>query len=143
MESIFGERLKASMEARGVNMAWLATETETAPSSLSRYCSGYTYPESLNTVAKIAKVLNVSVDYLVGATDVMTPAPSISKEVSEFEEQYSHHFSNPDFQVYVGVYANLSPKARGFLVELVRAYGMNQNVVAEDGVTILPNQYNK
>lgn len=123
------------MDTRGVNARWVATEADTTISNISRYCSGSSSPEILNIIVRVAKVLNVSIDYLLGATTVMAPAPTAAKDISEFDEKYSHIFGNPDFQMYVGVYNDLPPKSQMFLAEFVRNYGINQNVLEADGKT--------
>lgn len=61
------ERLKISM--KGISQRELAERTGITEQSISRYLNGKRIPNLVDG-AKIAKALNVSLDYLTGLTDV-------------------------------------------------------------------------
>ncbi len=67
--SVFSERLNEAARIRGVNQAWIAAETNTSSANISRYFTGQQSPLALEIVAKIAKVLNVTTDFLLGVSD--------------------------------------------------------------------------
>lgn len=68
----FSTKLRDIIEARGVSQAWLAEQAETTEATISRYLSGIHKP-NLDIVAKIAKALNVSIDYIMDLT--LSPVP--------------------------------------------------------------------
>jgi transcriptional regulator with XRE-family HTH domain len=70
MDKVFrGERLKAVRETRGLSQNDLERVTGVSNVQISRYEQGKSEP-SLEIVAKFAKTLDVTVDYLVGAVDM-------------------------------------------------------------------------
>lgn len=63
----FAERLINEIREQNITQKDLADKTEITTATISRYISGQRHPSAEN-VARIAKVLNVSVDYLLGST---------------------------------------------------------------------------
>ncbi|HCW51046.1 MAG TPA: hypothetical protein DGR79_03115 [Clostridiales bacterium] len=72
-EAGFGERLKTLLEERDMTQAELARTLHLGKSTVSQYISGVRSPD-LGTVRKIAEFFSVSIDYLIGRTDVRWPA---------------------------------------------------------------------
>lgn len=72
------ERIKEVAKARGMNLKTVATNAGLSENALYRYNQGVEpkYP----TLKAIADVLGVSVDYLLGNTDEMHPAPNADKQ---------------------------------------------------------------
>lgn len=68
----FSTRLKDIIEAKGISQAWLAEKAETTEATISRYVSGIHKP-NLDIVARICKVLNVSIDYIMDLS--LSPTP--------------------------------------------------------------------
>ncbi len=67
--SVFGERLKAAREMRGLSCPQLADQAGVDRSGIYNYENKHSlWPTSYNLVL-IADVLNVSTDYLLGRTD--------------------------------------------------------------------------
>ncbi|MEB4785099.1 helix-turn-helix transcriptional regulator [Paenibacillus sp. FSL P2-0322] len=64
------ERVKKVMEQQGVSQYKLAVEAEIPHSSMSSFLQGKTKNPSIEMVSKIAGVLNVTTDYLLGKTEV-------------------------------------------------------------------------
>lgn len=62
-------RLKSVREKRGISQRKVADEIGIAPQSYWQYESGK-YEPDLATLLKIAKFYDISVDYLLGASDV-------------------------------------------------------------------------
>ena len=85
---VFSGILRELLQSRGINQKWLAAEAETTEATISRYISGQTQPE-ITIVIKIAKVLNVSVDYLCGLTDMPMPKENLGAEFHLLMRCYS------------------------------------------------------
>ena len=79
--SEFGEILKRTIERRGVTQRWVAENANTTEATISRYTSKLHKPPILDTIKDIARCLNVSVDYLIGLTNIETPNPSFPMDV--------------------------------------------------------------
>jgi len=78
--AIFATTLKALIASRGISQKWLADEAETTEATISRYIAGKNQPE-ISIVVRVAKALNVSVDYLCGLTDMPNPKESLGVEM--------------------------------------------------------------
>lgn len=65
---IFQERLKAARNLRGWSQEELAAKAGMPPSSIGHYESGSRKP-SFDTLRKLANVLEVTTDYLLGRVD--------------------------------------------------------------------------
>lgn len=78
--SMFSERLRSSIEMRGVTQKWLADSSNTTEATISRYVSCTNNPAILEILADIAKSLNVSSDYLLGITNLPTPKEKVTPE---------------------------------------------------------------
>ena len=71
-EMVLPTRLRGLMEQRGMTQSDLASRIGLTRAAGSQYCRGGTSPE-WETLCHIAKVLETSVDYMVGLTDCVTP----------------------------------------------------------------------
>ena len=65
---IFKERLRAARELRKLNQTELALKAKLPPSSIAHFESGSRKP-SFDNLKRLASVLDVSTDYLLGRTD--------------------------------------------------------------------------
>lgn len=77
----FRENLKAELEYQGKKVKDLASETGISRRTIDQYLSSAAKIPSAETAVKIARVLNVSVEYLV------TGSNSSSKSVSKTETE--------------------------------------------------------
>ena len=66
--SIIGERIKTARLERGINQRNLCLLADITETTLSRYENGTREPQA-SAIGKIAKILNVSTDYLIGNVD--------------------------------------------------------------------------
>lgn len=73
----FTTKLRDLMAQRGVTQSWLAEKTDSTEATISRYMNGINKP-SLEIVARIAKALNVSVDYILDIN--LSPFPYAEPE---------------------------------------------------------------
>ena len=67
--SIIPQRLTEALKAAGTTMEELGKQISKSKQAVSLYCNGKTRPTN-STLAEIAQIINVSVDYLTGASDV-------------------------------------------------------------------------
>ena len=70
--STIGERIKTARLDRGINQRRLCELANITETTLSRYENGTREPQAAN-IGKIARVLNVSTDYLIGTNDDNIP----------------------------------------------------------------------
>lgn len=84
----FALRLKETMNEKGFSQKTLAQRAETTEATVSRYLSGARRPDSLEILAKSAKALGVSADYLLGITNNPFEKGSLPDEVRELLTLY-------------------------------------------------------
>lgn len=85
--SLIGERLREARIRRGLTQAEVAEKLGVTRSVIARYESGINDPPSEN-ISKLAEILGVSADYLLGRTDNPTSSngsggPPIEEEFPE------------------------------------------------------------
>ena len=66
----FGKNLKRIIEQRGVNQKWLADHAQTTEATISRYIKGVNKSPDVEILVNMAKALDVTVDYLLGVSDI-------------------------------------------------------------------------
>ncbi len=71
----FARQLKTLIGQKGYTQRMVAEKLETTETSISRYVSGDRMPD-IETVVKLADVLGVSIDTLVGVEPPTQPRPS-------------------------------------------------------------------
>lgn len=64
--------IRKSIAAKGITQAALAAAVDLQPGTISNYCNGERTPDAI-ALAKIAKTLNVSADYLLGIEKINVP----------------------------------------------------------------------
>ena len=77
---VLAETLRELIKSRGISQKWIADNAKTTESTISRYLKGANQPE-INIVMRVAKALNVSMDYLCGMTNLEAPKESLGAEV--------------------------------------------------------------
>lgn len=75
----FGNRLIHVMNIRNISCKALAPILYTTPSALVGYRTGRRSPD-VNMLRQLAKVLNVSADYLLGLSDEFSECPTLQQE---------------------------------------------------------------
>jgi transcriptional regulator with XRE-family HTH domain len=81
----FPTRLKQLRSLKKFTQEQLGKKINVSKVSISGYENGTRTPD-LGTLIKISNVLNVSIDYLLGRTDINTTAPAINKPL-DFDER--------------------------------------------------------
>jgi transcriptional regulator with XRE-family HTH domain len=104
---VFKKRLEDALWARRMRQIDLARKTEVNYKSINSYATGRMKP-SLDVVIKIAKALEVSVDFLLGRAEEMN---QIAPEPPEFVEEV---------KFIRRACAVASPKERKMLLELAK-----------------------
>lgn len=103
--STFGKILSATIESKGVTQKWLARSANTSPANINRYIKGVNDPEILDILPRLANVLNVSTDYLLGVTS----DPTV-------------HDLSIDEQIFLSCYHKASTDDKETLLVLLRKY---------------------
>lgn len=68
--ALLGLRVVTLMHRRGLSVRQLAIAARVPPSTIQKICKGDGKQPSIWTIGAIARILNVSVDYLIGRTNV-------------------------------------------------------------------------
>ncbi len=107
--SAFAERLKLLRQARNMTQARLAKHLATDPRAYSRWERGDNIPH-LDTLIKIADILQVTLDELVGRTE---PTSDIAIRNQELHQlcQKADHLPDVDQQALIQVLDGLMKKA--------------------------------
>ncbi|WP_114192137.1 helix-turn-helix domain-containing protein [Edaphovirga cremea] len=84
--SAFSERLRMLREARGLTQTRLAEMIDVLPRAYNRWERGHISPQ-LETLAKLADVLQVSLDELVGRVDTSKEIKIRNPELHELWQQ--------------------------------------------------------
>ena len=79
-DSVIASRLRYLLEERDMNQNQLAKATKLQRQTISNYTNGQSVPDG-NNLIKISKALNVSVDYILGLSDVESIDSSIKGAV--------------------------------------------------------------
>lgn len=93
---IIGMRIKKRRESLGLSQKDLATQIQVSPPAINQYEKGLKTP-STETLVRLASVLDVSVDHLIGATlsedilvdDEVADAFNLFKSLSFQQRQYA------------------------------------------------------
>lgn len=118
---IFGNRLKALREARGLSRKAFAEAMDVSYSTISKYENGERFPD-LDLLRKFAVYFNVSADYLIG----LTPIPSAPGEGRELRPANTNTDNNDTGFAAIprpSVLKQLSKTERQTYVELCRESG--------------------
>lgn len=79
----FRENLKAELEYQGIKTKELAEKSGVNKRSIDHYLMSNPQEPSVSNAVKIAKALNVSVEYLVTGNHIISKAPQ-SQEIIDF-----------------------------------------------------------
>ncbi len=75
----FGEHLKMLREKRNISREQIAEYLNITYSSISKYETNERFPDKENLI-KLSQYFNVSIDYLLGLTDIKEPAEDLIKK---------------------------------------------------------------
>ncbi len=88
----FGKRLQEARKEKGLSQEDVAKHLGTKSPVIGRYERNEMKP-SIETAGKLADLLEVSLDYLIGRTDVQVDKIIFKRilEISKFSEEEKHH----------------------------------------------------
>ena len=118
----FGQRLRRARKSKDITLQELADKLNTNKSTLSRYENNKREPK-LDLIKDLADYLNVSVDYLLGRSNVKRSENEIKQalennpDLIQFWEQLSER---NDLQLLFKQTQNLSPEAIRKVVEFMQ-----------------------
>lgn len=119
----FGAVLREYLSSHGISQKWVAENMHTTNATLSRYVSGERVP-SVESLVELARVLNVSVDFLLG---VEKPVKSrVPADISILDECYEHApaairkiiwtaldpYMSPEQRIVIGAGMSIEEKTR-------------------------------
>lgn len=102
MDKKFGKRLKTLRTEKNLKQSELADILELSTSTIGMYEQGRRYAD-LDTLKKIAEYFDVSVDYLIGRTDI--------KKFEDFP---------PEVRRIANLFAGIDPKKADNLEKLIK-----------------------
>lgn len=97
----FAENLRDELEYQGIQVKELAERTGLSINTLNKYRPGSIVTPTVENALKIAKVLNVSLDFLATGTEYQNHKTK-SIEFSELEKKL-RHLSDSDLRALSGV----------------------------------------
>lgn len=104
----FGTRLENLLEERNLSQKQLSRELHIAPSTLNGYLRRDREPD-FTTLIKLANYFNVSTDYLLGVTNLWSPAASVQ----------SYNDNEGDL---ISIYRSLNPREQDYLLKQAHIY---------------------
>ncbi len=119
----FSKRLRELRKENEISQDKLAEILNTTKATISRYENDLREPKA-EFVQQLADYFHVSVDYLLGKTDIRTPADEISDAVSddpELAEFWNELKEREDLQLFFKQTKDLSPKAIKQVMRIIKA----------------------
>lgn len=113
--SIFSQRLKDTINMRGVSQKWVAEKANTTEATISRYIKEVNSPAVLVILTDIAKALNVSTDYLLGITNLPTTKDTITPEEKILLSCFSEMSASDRYVLWALLDKYLAPQHKQFL----------------------------
>lgn len=111
----FSTRLRDIVEARGVTQNWLAEKAQTTEATISRYMQGIHKP-NLDVVARIAKALNVSIDYIMDLSLSPTPYREPEKDIVILTNAYRRADEDHRNIIWTALDRYLTPEEKSFVL---------------------------
>ncbi|MGJ0846909.1 Helix-turn-helix [Tissierella praeacuta DSM 18095] len=117
------EILKHLRQEREITQRELAKKLNISPSTIAMYETGQRKPDS-DMLENIANFFNVSVDYLLGRTDIKNPSEEISNAVEndpELLDFWNELKEREDLQVLFKQTKELTPKGIQQIIRIIKA----------------------
>lgn len=122
MEFNFADRLKKTMDMRGMTQAQLAAASSQKEPTIHRYLKGKNKSPQIDILVKMASALNVTTDFLLGVTDIPNSSSNLSAEENLLLIAFSKANERDSALVWQILDVYLTPPQRGSLSQL-RASG--------------------
>lgn len=117
------ERLKELRTEKGLTQKELANLLDISPSAIAMYEVKRRDPDT-NTLIKIADVFGVSIDYLVGKTDIRNHKEAIARALVDEPELYQFWDKlkeRPDLQLLFKQTKDMSPNDIKTIIRIIKA----------------------
>ena len=95
LRKIFGAQLYKARDAAGLTQGQLAERIGVGPQTISNWERGYYFPDKVDTLLKLAGVLNCDPDYLLGRLDESTHDIHFVHEMTGLSEPAIKKISRP------------------------------------------------
>lgn len=79
-ENVFGNRLRELLEENDIEGKQFAKYLSVEPPTISNWLNGNRFPKERQVLVKIALYFNVSLDWLLGKTDIKKPYKELTDE---------------------------------------------------------------
>jgi len=119
----FGERFKELRKELGMTQEELATKFYTTKSSISRYENNENIPE-INTLQSFADFFDVSVDYLLGRTDIRYHYDKNTETLQndpELQALWNKLKERPDLQLLFKQIKDVDSKGIQQIIRIIKA----------------------
>lgn len=121
----FGERFKNLRKEKGLTQPELAKIFHTTKSSISKYENNKSLPE-VETLKEYADYFKVSIDYLLGKTDIKNPSMNIPEGVQKYLNDEENQFlidllQKDDFHMFLREARGASDKDLATAVRVFKA----------------------
>ena len=131
---IFPQRLKELRKSRGLNQSDLGKTLDVGKTTISNYETGYSAPDQEN-LCKIASFFNVTVDYLLGRSVVVSERFSDNRiPILNYIQSLETLFAEHNIIDYINLPKNILPNGEyfGMLVRdnSIDKYGIRQGDIA-------------
>jgi len=120
---MLGERLALLRKEKGLTQEELAQALNITRSALSLYEIGKRDPDT-ETLRKIAEFFNVTVDFLLGRTDIRNPEEKIKQAISddpELLEFWEVLSQRDDLQLLFKQTKDISPRGIKRIIRIIKA----------------------
>lgn len=125
----FAKRLSELRNEFKLTQKELADKLGVSRGTIGMYEIGQRDPDT-DTLLKLSELFNVSVDYLLGQTDIRNPADEITDAVSddpELAEFWNELKEREDLKLLFKQTRNLSPKAIRQVMRIIKAIEDEEN----------------
>jgi transcriptional regulator with XRE-family HTH domain len=122
METI-GERIRRLRKEKDISQEQLGKMVNVGKTTISNYETNYSSPDT-ETLKKLAECFGVSVDYLLGRTDIRNPADEIAdavKEEPELADFWSMLRQREDLKILFKQTKKLNPKEIQQIIRIIKA----------------------
>lgn len=86
--SKFADRLNDLIKSRGVTQKYLASKSGVTSATISRYTCSISEPVVFDMIVKLARALNVTTDYLLGASNLESQSLNVPNDVKLLLDAY-------------------------------------------------------
>ena len=115
MEFNFADRLRKTMEMRGMSQAQFAAASGQKEPTIHRYLKGKNKSPQIDILVKMAEALNVTTDFLLGVSDSPNSSSNLSQEESILISAFSRADDRDVDLVWKVLDVYLTPAQRGLL----------------------------